>query len=164
MNRTREILSKKRSTPATKEEVFKSVCMDVSENLDADLTSIWFFDKDQTQIECQCCFDAITKEFTKGGALKNADYPTYFNSIVEFNFISAPEALTNSATKELAESYFKPKGIVSLIDFILHRNFNPIGVICCENRSSIRNWSESDKDYLRSISALVSFQFQFTTQ
>ena len=162
MKRTREILSKKRVEPATDEEMFQAICLDVSENLDADITSIWFFDPEHTQIECQYCYDALEESFTKGQVLEKTDFPAYFSAVVEYNFISAPDAWTHTATKELIEVYFKPKGIVSLLDFIIHVNFKPVGVICCENRRGIRDWSEQNKDYLRSIASLTSFHFRFS--
>ncbi|MEM9157669.1 MAG: GAF domain-containing protein [Verrucomicrobiota bacterium] len=162
MNRTREALSKTRQPKATKSEVFQSICLDVSENLLADLTSVWFFDKEQTQIECQCCYDALAESFSKGQILRKEDFPKYFERVIEDNVISAPDALNHSATKDLTEPYFRPKGIISLLDFILHRNYTPVGVICCENRKDMRNWKEADIDYLRSIAALTSFHFHFS--
>lgn len=162
MKRTREILSLKQVEDATDEKVFKAVCLDVAEDLEADLVSIWFFDSNQTRIECQCSYDAVTGEFSKSHALKRNDFPSYFKTVVEETFISAPDACTHHATKELTEIYFKPNGIQSLLDFIIHKDFKPIGVVCCENRSTRREWSEENKNTLRMIAALVSHRFRFS--
>jgi len=162
MKRTRGILDRKRTQPTAEEEIFQSICKDVSENLDADITSIWFFDKTLSQIECQCCLDSINDSYSSGEILKKATFPSYFNSIIEYNFISAPNARTSQFTKELAEPYFEPKGILSLLDFTIHKDFEPVGIVCCENRRNIRYWSEDDKDYLRSIAALSSLHFRFS--
>jgi GAF domain-containing protein len=82
--------------------------------------------------------------------------------VFEETFISAPDAHTHPATKGLSEVYFKPNGIQSLLDFIRHKDFKPVGVICCENRSARRDWSEENKNTLRSIAALVSHRFRFS--
>ena len=161
MNRTRDILNLGRVQNATQDEIFKSVCLDVSEQLDSDLVSIWFFDDIQSHIECQANYDAVTGNFSDGQILHQKDYPHYFKTIIEYNSISAPNARTNSATKELSKGYFAPNRILSRLDFILHNEFKPIGVICCENRSYIRDWTEADKSYLRKIATLVSSRFHF---
>ena len=162
MQRTREILSLKHLETATEEAVFQAVCLDVSEALDADLVSIWFFDDAHSRIDCQSRYDAPTARFSCGQSLLKADYPRYFETVVEYNFIAAPDAQTHPATSELTEGYFIPNEIQSLLDFILHKDCKPIGVICCESRAKRRDWSEKDKSYLRAIASLVSGRFRFS--
>jgi GAF domain-containing protein len=157
MNRSRTLLNSPQ--PVTTQEFFRALCRDVSENLDADKTSVWTFDRDLSQIECQCNFDALSGDFTTGLILKRADYPIYFQKIVDDTFVLAPHAQTQAVTREFVDSYFKPQGIVSLLDFILHDEIRPFGVICCENRRAIRNWSADDQKYLRSLATMTSFLF-----
>ncbi|EDY83706.1 hypothetical protein VDG1235_3333 [Verrucomicrobiia bacterium DG1235] len=160
MRRTKQLLSQRAS--ARKEEIFNAVCEDAAEDLDADLVSIWTFDSDLSQIECQSRFDAIDNSYSKGLLLKRSEYPNYFRAIVEDNLVNAPNARIQNATKEFTDSYFIPNGIRSLLDFILHKDFTPIGIICCENRRSIRHWSAEDENYLRTIATLTSFLFEPT--
>lgn len=162
MQRTRKVLNPSPTQSVSDQDVFEAVCLDVADHIRADLISIWFCSFDGTGIQCQRRYDKITGRFSDGQALMKENYPNYFENIVEYNYISAPEARTNPATRELTEDYLEPNGILSLLDFILHENFKPIGVICCENRSCIRDWSEADKSYLRSIASLISFRFQFS--
>jgi GAF domain-containing protein len=157
MGRTRALLAKARqvSTP----EFFQAVCLDTSGDLDIDQSSVWTFDPHGQKIECQCRYDALTKEFSRHQALRQQDCPRYFRAIVEENYVCAPDVATHPATREFLESYFKPNGIVSLLDFIMHEDAVPYGIICCENRRGIRQWSEADRNYLRSIATLTSFLF-----
>lgn len=157
MQRTKSLVAKRAT--ASKEEIFKAVCEDCSEGLDADRTSVWTFDKELNQIQCQCLYDAIENVFTKGTVLKREDFPAYFKAIVEDNIVNAPLARTQQATREFTEPYFIPNGIHSLIDFIIQKDLVPIGVICCENRRGIRQWNKSNEDYLRTIATLTSFLF-----
>ncbi|MBK1880136.1 GAF domain-containing protein [Pelagicoccus mobilis] len=157
MLKTKQLLADR--TKATKEEIFKSVCIDAAEQLDADLTSVWTFNEKKTQIECQLRYDALDETYTSGLVLKKEDYPRYFKAIVEENIVNAPMARTQIATKEFTESYFEPNGIHSLLDFILHDDHVPVGVLCCENRRGVRQWSREDEDFLRSLATLTSFLF-----
>lgn len=158
MKRTRKIL---KSKSIDDETLFQAVCLDVAERVESDLVSIWFCSFEGTGILCKCRYDAITGLFSEGQRVMKADCPLYFETMIEYNYISAPEACEHPATRELAEKYLKPNGVVSLLDFILHEDFKPIGVICCESRSSIRHWSDEDMSYLRSIATLISNRFRF---
>jgi len=159
MLRTRKILSQKMIGSIDDETVFREVCLDVSESLKVDLVSIWYCSDGGGGIECQCRYDALDGAFSKGQKLMKTDCQFYFETMVEYNCISAPDVHSHPATKELIEAYFKPNGILSLLDFILHEDFKPIGVICCENRRDHRYWNDNDKNYLRSLASLISHRF-----
>lgn len=161
MQRTREILKPNLADSVCDQDIFEAVCLDVAENVDSDLVSIWFCSFEGTGILCKCRFDALTGVFSEGQRVMKEDCPQYFETMIEYNYISAPDACEHPATRELTESYLKPNGVRSLLDFILHEEYKPIGVICCENRSCIRQWSEADMSYLRSIAMLVSSRFEF---
>ncbi len=139
-------------------EVFRAVCEDASEHLNADLVSVWKFEEEGDAIRCLCAFDALAESFSSGQSLSKNDCPTYFATIVEENTICAPDARTHPVTRELTEPYFLPNGIISLLDFIVHHDFRPVGIICCENRGGLRDWSQEDRDYLRSLAMLASFR------
>lgn len=161
MKRTRQILNQGLIQSLNDQDIFEAVCLDIAEFTGADLVSLWFCHLDGSAIKCQCRYDAISEMFSRGQVLMKADYPRYFETMVEYNYICAPDARNHPDTKELAEDYFKPNNIHSLLDFILHEDYKPIGVVCCEHRTRMRSWSDHDKSYLRSIAALISSRFQF---
>lgn len=161
MQRTKDLLSTQlKREDVDKDDLHQAICLDASDALIADLVSVWIFDDELTQIDCLCCYDALAETFTSGQTLKRCDFPTYFSHIIEQNIICAPDARNYIATKELTEQYFTPMGVLSLLDFILHDNYRPIGVICCENRTQQRYWTEENRNYLRSIASLASFRFK----
>lgn len=88
--------------------------------------------------------------------------PTYFSTILHENFIVATEARSHPATAELVDPYFRDHDIYSLLDYVIHDNFKPIGVICCENAGGLRHWREEDVSYLRQMSTLISFRLKRT--
>ena len=162
MKRTLQLIQENESSSVTPEELFKAICQDVCENVDTDLGSVWLFNPTGERIVCQCRYDALEGTYSSGQILEKRDYPTYFQHIVEENIVSAPNAHQQHATREFTESYFKPLGIVSLLDFILHVNFKPVGIICCENRREIRNWSKEDEIYLLKIASYASMRFKLS--
>lgn len=138
-------------------EVYRPVCRDISQNVDANRVSIWFFSEARDSIQCQCFFDSDTDTFLHGQILTAEDHPEYFKTILTEQFIVAPDARTHPATRAFTESYFRPNGIVSLLDHIIHRRYVPVGVICCENAHEHRDWTQEDQSYLLQISTLLSF-------
>ncbi|AOS45811.1 hypothetical protein Verru16b_02900 [Lacunisphaera limnophila] len=157
MERTRALLAKVRQVST--QDYFQALCLDTSGDLDVDQTSVWTFDANLQKVECQCGYDALTEKFSRHQVLRQQDCPRYFRAIVEENYVCAPDVADHLATREFLESYFKPNGIVSLLDFIMHEDAVPFGIICCENRRGIRQWSDADRNYLRSIATLTSFLF-----
>jgi hypothetical protein len=76
---------------------------------------------------------------------------------MEHHFIVAPHARTHPITSELNEKYFVPNDIYSLLDFIIHRDFDPVGVICCKNAHSPIKWTDQHVSVLRQVSSIISF-------
>jgi GAF domain-containing protein len=161
MQLTRNILSRKQQGSISDGTVFQEVCKDVAIDLNVDLVSIWLCgDPDRkSYIECQCRYDAKNETFEKGEIVWKADCPVYFETMIEDNIIAAKDVSKHPATRDMMEIYFEPKGICSLLDFILHKDFKPTGVICCEMRGTPREWTEKEIGYLRAIAALVSHRF-----
>lgn len=147
-------------TSLSSEHVFHAACRDVAEATGANRVSIWDFSDRRDSVHCVCFYDASTDSFTKGQVLTAEDLPTYFRVILKEKYIVAPDARSHAATAELVDPYFRDHDIYSLLDFIIHENFKPIGVICCENAGAIRDWQEEDISYLRQISTLISFRLK----
>lgn len=165
MQRTLEIMVDGRASERGPHEIYRAVCEDCAEHVDADLVSIWLFDASRTSIVRAAAYDAESGIHSADPMrLSHDDSPEYFRHIREQTVIAASDACGHPMTRTLADSYFRPLGIVSMLDFIIHRHedFAPIGVICCENRGHRRDWSEADINYLRRIAALTSRHFSET--
>jgi hypothetical protein len=125
----------------------------------ANLISLWVFDESITQIECIKAYDVEADKFSDGHTLKKADFPKYFDSILENEVISASDARKHPATIGFTEVYFEPNDIHSLLDFILHNDFKPKGVICCESKGKQVVWNANNLESIRMIATMVSFMF-----
>lgn len=127
----------------------------------ANLVSLWRFEEGGRQIRSLINYDAESKTFSSDLILTRDSYPKYFQSIVENEVINAPNARQHFATNGFTESYFKPADIYSLLDFILHKNLLPSGVICCERRGSVAQWTDEDVNNISMVATLISFFFDF---
>lgn len=142
------------------EDKLKEICLTTAALIKgSDRVSLWCFDESFESIKLLLCFDSSTNSFTNKQTLRKCDYEEYFAGILENNVINAPNARTHQLTKCFNESYFIPLEIHSLLDFILHQDFNPHGVICCESVGRTTQWSEEDVEALKRIARSSSMYF-----
>ncbi|MGJ8639645.1 MAG: GAF domain-containing protein [Opitutaceae bacterium] len=161
MKRIREALRIQQVESFRSDYILRLVCTDLAKSIQADLVSIWYFNKAQTEIRCQIYYDSHLQSFKRGQILYRKDFPHYFQAIIEETCIAAVDAQRQMATRELSEAYLIPNGIQSILDFILHQDSVPVGVICCECRDTRRDWTDTEKGKLRVIAELLSHRFHF---
>lgn len=138
----------------------KIICDVTSEVLPgADRVSLWTFEDNYSKIVQSVSYDRINNKYGGKDELKREDFGSYFDAIISNEVIKANDAREHPQTACFKELYFKPNNIYSLLDFILHHDFNPIGVICCESVGSIYEWGEDDVNALRRIANASSLYF-----
>ncbi len=143
------------NAPFQRAEICRNICYDVSEHLNADMVSIWLFNERQDKITSVLNYDALSDSFLSGVELLQKLYPRYFKEIIENVFLSAPDVRSHPALADLWTPYFNKLNV----DFTLHRDGKPLGIICVENRRSQIFWSQEQITYLRNISLLTSRHF-----
>ncbi len=121
----------------------------------ANRVSIWVFNESYDEINCIMCLDEDNK-LSDGLTLSKADYPEYFDVILNERVLSAPDARNHPATQCFNVGYFDALSITSLLDYIFHHEFQPAGVICCERVGEPTEWQQEDIDNLRRISNVTS--------
>ena len=147
----------------SKRELLQEVCRSCSKLIpNANLVSLWVFNDTHTEIKSLINYDALSETFTEGVTLSKNDFPPYFDAIVTEQMICASDARKHSMTKCFNELYFVPYNIYSLLDFILHKDFNPTGIICCESKDKMVEWTELDIEHVSMVATMISFFSEFT--
>lgn len=139
-------------------DLYQAICADAAEAVDANLVSIWRFEDDFARVTCLHAYDARTGAISAGQVLLREQAPTYFRAILEETTVCAPTARTHPATRELTGCYLEPQGVESLLDIVVHRDFVPVGIICCESKGIRRNWSSKDRNYVLRLATFTSFR------
>ncbi len=144
----------------SREAVLQQACLTTREAVPrANLVSFWRFDSSLSSITSLINYNSITQEFGSNWVLESKSYGPYFNSILENELVVAPNAREMHATRCFNSSYFEPNDIFSLLDFILHKNYRPVGVLCCESQGIQVEWQEEDIENLRIIATMMSYYF-----
>lgn len=160
-NPARTLESTLHDNSLSREETLKKVCQSVHQQIPhANLISLWRFNSDRSSIISLVNYDATSDTFSSNVELKKSDFPSYFQEIVENELIVASEARRHPATRCFKGTYFEPNDIHSLLDFILHKDYSPVGVICCESKGKQANWTQEDIENIRMIAVMISFFFE----
>jgi hypothetical protein len=125
----------------------------------ADRVSLWTFTDNYSKIVSSVSYDHINNKYGDTSELRRKDFGAYFDAMISNEVIIASNARENPQTACFKDLYFKPNNIYSLLDFILHHDFKPIGIICCESVGRLYEWSEDDVQALRRIARASSLYF-----
>jgi len=128
----------------------------VSNTLNIERVSIWFFNEDKRSIYCDYLYLKRFGEYASETTLRVEDYPEYFKTIKSELVLAANDALNDPRTAELAETYLKPRGVLSMMDVPIYFHGETIGIICHEEQDNFREWKRTEMDFAAAISSLLS--------
>jgi len=133
------------------DDLWRTACREITQEVGSTRASIWRFEADGTAISCLCLFDARTGAFTAGARLVEADCPDYFQAIRTEASVVAPDVDDHPATRSFRSGYFEAEGIRSLLDVVVMDATSPAAVLCCETADRVQDWTASDARYLRAV-------------
>ena len=137
------------------DDIIEQALREAQQILQTSRVSLWLFNNDKSAINLfSLCQEGTlsTPEIT----IYKADFPTYFSMIQTNSFIIANEAQNHPATTEFSKSYLIPLGIMSLLDAPVRIQGLPVGVICCEQVNTLREWTNEECNYIQGIADLCA--------
>ncbi|KAA3623551.1 MAG: PAS domain S-box protein, partial [Flavobacterium sp.] len=141
-------------------ESLKKITSLASRVLNVERVSVWKFNEDLNEIECEKLFNKTDNSFNKGTTLKKEDNPAYFESLSKNKTINVPDAINNNTTKAFSKHYLTPNKIASILDVFIQGQGDSYGIICFENVGSIREWTADEEEFATSVANLVSLMVQ----
>jgi PAS domain S-box-containing protein len=119
--------------------------------------SYWELAPDHSAIHCRVLYQLGDGSVREGGELRAADFPAYFEAMLECRAIVAPEAWTDPRTCEFLEPYFKPNNIRSMLDVPVWKRGRLAGVVCHEHvGDDVRTWLTEEHDFALGIANMVA--------
>lgn len=157
MEATRRAFAEFRAGTKTAQDMYRTMCRDIVENVGSTRASIWTLSPLQDRIVCLSLLDARTGAYSSGSVLSEEDFPEYFHALRKDGVLVAPDACEHPATRCFDEVYFVPNEIRSLLDIVVRDGATPVAVQCCEHCGAIKQWTDSDREYLEGMSSMLSF-------
>jgi len=128
--------------------------------LDTERVSVWLLDPAAPLLRCTTLFERTPGRSSSGDVLDLTGCPGYEAALRSRKFVAADDARTDPRTRELADAYLAPNGIVSMLDAPLFRGGEIFGVVCHEHTGTPRIWSERDMDFAGSVADILSALFE----
>jgi PAS domain S-box-containing protein len=128
----------------------------VSQTLQVPRVSIWLYDRDRRNLNCQALYDR-NQGYSAGQVLEVAAAPSYFAALEQDDRIDAPNVLDDPRNAQLIDSYLEPFGITSMLDTPIYQDDRVAGVLCLEEVGETRIWSLEDYGFSQAIAEQISF-------
>ncbi len=129
-----------------------------AEALAVSRVSIWVLSENQSELTCLSLYCRDTDQYEHGAKLEAHAYPSYFEALTNSRVIDAYNTLSDSRTREFADSYLKPLRIESMLDATIRHAGRCHGVLCFEMVGSPRLWSKEETVFAATIADLLSQQ------
>lgn len=133
-----------------------------AETLDIERVSIWLYNTERSQLTCLDLYQHTIDQHSSGVTLQTTAFPSYFAALNHEDAINANDAQTDPRTIEMA-SYLIPLNIVSLLAFPIQVAGRTIGVVCCEQVGTQRQWQPEEQTFVYSIASLVALALESET-
>lgn len=153
---------KSRDPSLSEADIFRALCADVYQLLSADLISIWSIEDDGESIVRRYLFEQgeeVIQDPASAVRLKRDEHPEYFAEILSSIYVLAPDVRANPHLESLVANYFDPQRVTSLLDYVIYRHLEPVGIICCEARER-RDWKIDEVEKIRALTVAMSFEFE----
>lgn len=124
---------------------FRAISETCSKLLRVKRTSTWLLSDDHHELILLDLSKAPQEHFHPRTIFKSSDCPVYLRSLRrERHAIAAEHASKDPRTRDLADTYFGPRKIESILSAPIRRKGKLVGVLCAESVEQTRRWSEQD--------------------
>lgn len=130
------------------------LCQKCAEVMQIDRVGIYFYTIDKEAIYEEMTY-IVGEKATQGTILKKADYPIYFQHILEERVVTSDDTFTDSATAEFVDTYMKPLNVRALLDAPIFSDGEMIGIVCLEQKATTRKWDFLDKNFAAGFSDFI---------
>jgi PAS domain S-box-containing protein len=158
-NKNRQIvLGLSKSEPILKgfwDQSLENITQAIGQQLKVSRVGIWRLNDDDN-LSLEKLFLSDRRSFESGAVLTASSYPAFIHAIKSEKIIRANDVLTDSDTKELAESYFGPAGIRSVLITPFFSEGSVAGVISCAHQNTVYEWTEDHIEFLNSTADLLT--------
>lgn len=130
--------------------------------INADRVGVWLFIDDEEKLVCQALHPNPKQTAASDVSHSNLArdlYPRYFSAIKEENYVCCSVVDQTGVVSELLESYYRPLGIVSMLDVPVRKSGALIGVLRVESRLA-RDWTDADIQFAAMAAVLITLSLE----
>lgn len=130
----------------------KEITEIVANTLNIDRVGIWLFNDIEKQLQLLDLFSNSTKSHSEQQIIDYSDLSEGINSLVSSRTLVLDNALSDSPTKSLIDSYLKPNNIKSIMTSAIFGSGRYFGLITAETTVSFHHWEHDEISFILQVS------------
>ncbi|MBD2356508.1 PAS domain S-box protein [Tolypothrix sp. FACHB-123] len=139
---------------------FQEITEAAARTISVQRVGVWLYNQDHSTLECIDLYDVRTKQHTCGLSLLKANYPNYFQALEAERSLAADDAINDSRTQELSQSYLCKLGIASLLNAPIWLGGRLVGLVSHEHCGEVRQWTLEEENFAGSIADFVTLAIE----
>ncbi|MCZ2355855.1 MAG: PAS domain-containing protein [Bacteroidia bacterium] len=124
--------------------------------LDIERSGIWLFSDERSRLECLNLFERQRFQHSTGFEMFRDFSPTFFTALDSDKQLILTQALQNTITFEIRDSYLAPARIESMVLHPVHLAGQVVGYLFCEHILTNREWFLDEQNFVSSAAEIVS--------
>ena len=133
-----------------------AVAQVICETVGVARAGIWKLADDRSQLVCLSLYSTDKKARGKDIILDPETCPAFFSAIETENRFSAEDAWHDPRTRELADPYFKPMGVISVLFAGIFIEGKLFGAVSLENTGAMRKWHADEESFAGTLAGIVA--------
>ncbi|MBD2204702.1 PAS domain S-box protein [Calothrix sp. FACHB-1219] len=139
---------------------FQEITEAAARTISVERVGVWLYNQDHSTLECVDLYDVRSKEHRNGLSLLKANYPNYFQALEAERSLAVDDAINDSRTEELSQSYLFELGIASLLNAPIWLGGRLVGVVSHEHCGEVRQWTLEEENFAGSIADFVTLAIE----
>jgi len=123
--------------------------------LKVDRASIWMFNAHKDQLELFASHGKHELSHGTSEPWQKSNLEEFFNAIESHAVISATDVKEHAMLAPLTTQYLEPLEIKSMLNVMIPAGTGAMGIVCAEQSSAKRYWSNNEESFLIAVAALI---------
>jgi PAS domain S-box-containing protein len=124
--------------------------------IEVERASVWLLDPGGSHLELIDLYVGATATHEQGAKLLAGDFPRYFAAMRSGRVIDAHDAAVDPRTREFADSYLEPLGIVAMLDAAIRIGSEVVGTVCLEYVGVQHVWQGHEIEFAGEVADQLS--------
>jgi PAS domain S-box-containing protein len=142
------------------ETSLKHLTETVSNTLNVDRVSVWFFNDDKSVLKCSDLYKLDDNSHESGSILNTKHYPKYIDALESSQNLIIEDNNSHQDTIGFNEEYIKPNHIISMLNVPIWLHKELVGVLSIEQIINKKKWTLEEQDFAASISYILSLSLE----
>jgi PAS domain S-box-containing protein len=115
-----------------------------AQTLGTERVGVWLFADAGENLTCIDLYESSPRSHSTGAVLKGDQFTNEFEALTKTRYVAAAAPLTDPRTAGYVETYLKPLHITSMLDAVIRRGGENLGLICFEHVDKAHQWGTDE--------------------